>query len=203
MCAAAARGTIDGSRHAFSANDKRIGSWRKESARGCRSLRSGFPNPGCVSRRRVVRLVSGLAVVGPITSLALPIAEAKRKKNKRKKKKNQTCTPDPLAATCFHRCGTVTNNCGQATSCPGCSGGRQCLINGTCAMVCSTSADCTAACGCTGSVDGTVECVVSGGSCADFPQTCSTTADCPAGQHCEQTGCGPGPSFENRCVGLC
>ena len=154
------------------------------------------------SRRRVVRLVSGLAVVGPITSLALPIAEAKRKKNK-KKKKNQRCTPDPLAATCFHRCGTVTNNCGQAISCPGCSGGRQCLINGTCAMVCSTSADCTAACGCTASVDGTLECVVSGGSCADFPQTCSTTADCPAGQHCEQTGCGPGPSFENRCVALC
>jgi hypothetical protein len=155
------------------------------------------------SRRRVVRLVTGLAVAGPIAAIGLFTAEAKRKKKKRKRKTSSSCTPEPLAATCFHRCGVVTNNCGQANTCPACSGGRECLINGTCAITCRTSTECTAACGCTASVDGPLQCVVFGGVCADFPQTCVTTADCPAGQHCEQTGCGPGPSFENRCVSLC
>ena len=189
------------------------------------------------SRRRVVRMISGLAVAGPIAAIGLPTAGARRKKRKKQKKGKNTrctpncadrtcgsdgcggecgqcagnqvclggscCTPDPLAATCFHRCGTATNNCGQATLCPPCSGGRQCLSNGTCAIACGTSAECTATCGCTPSVDGPAQCVASGGACTDFPQTCTSTADCPAGQHCEETGCGPGPSLENRCVALC
>ena len=160
---------------------------------------SAFP-----SRRRVVHLLTGLAAVTPITALGLPIAAARRKKHKKKKKKQQQpCTPEAVAATCFQRCGTITNNCGQATTCPPCTGGRQCLGNGTCAIVCMTSTECPTGCGCTASVDGPAQCVASGGVCTDFPQTCTTTTDCPTGQHCEQTGCGPGPSFENRCVSLC
>lgn len=185
------------------------------------------------SRRRLIGLVTGLAVAGPIAAIGMPIAEAKHKKKKKKHqgcKPNCTdrtcgsdgcggecgqcaanqvcqggscCTPEPLVATCFHRCGTVANNCGQATSCPACSGARQCLSNGSCADGCATSSECAApACYCGVSAEGPKQCVESA-ECDHVPQTCATTADCPAGQNCQQTGCGPSGAIENRCAYLC
>ena len=113
-----------------------------------------------------------------------------------------TCVPEPPTATCAGRCGTWPNNCGQFVNCPGCTDGKQCASNGSCAITCtSTPADtCQAGCGCSfPNPEGARYCVRGLPACPT--QTCQHTSECPAGTHCHDHGGGCGP--EKLCWPLC
>jgi hypothetical protein len=100
------------------------------------------------------------------------------------------CVPEPASTTCAGRCGTAANNCGQAVTCPSCPTGQTCLINGTCARLCTAAgAECT---GCTSpvscsipSTEGQQICVISEQQCVER-QPCDPphTMGCPVGQAC-------------------
>jgi hypothetical protein len=118
------------------------------------------------------------------------------------------CTPEPVAVTCSGRCGTVTNakTCHQPVACS-CPAGQQCLGNGSCAAVCSSSATICPVngfCNCGASAEGSIHCYGTS-YCNVSLQVCTSTTECPVGQYCQTTMCGPGPvgSPENRCWPLC
>lgn len=114
------------------------------------------------------------------------------------------CVPQPLAVTCAGRCGTVLNNCNQATACFLCPTGKDCLANGTCARPCSTSLVCPNLCACptVPTVEGGQHCISFNQTCAvEMKQVCSSTTECPVGQHCQETACS-GPN-RKRCVSVC
>jgi hypothetical protein len=75
--------------------------------------------------------------------------------------------------------------------------GKQCLSNGSCAIVCTTNQDCPSSdCnGCSNpDVDGAHHCIV--GQLVPLV-TCTSTAKCPRGSHCQDSGGG------GVCIALC
>ena len=113
------------------------------------------------------------------------------------------CVPQPVTTTCAGRCGVWRNNCNQEVACFTCPPGRDCLGNGSCAQTCTTDS-CPAGCSCSGGVTGPPRyCIRDVLSCTDVPQTCTSVAMCPVGMQCQLTVCGPGDTFEYRCIPLC
>ena len=111
------------------------------------------------------------------------------------------CTPEPPEVTCAGRCGQVTGNtCHEPVACA-CPSGQECLSNGSCATVCTPSANpCPNCTLCGASIEGANHC--SGWTYCES-QTCTSTAECPVGTYCMVTMCGPGGSNENQCMPLC
>ena len=112
------------------------------------------------------------------------------------------CVAEPAESTCVGHCDTTrVNNCGQAVTCA-CPTGESCLVNGSCALACTSTPECPPTCLCNGpSTEGQYHCLRFGGSC-DALQTCTATGGptgCPPGFHCQ-----PCMAFDNlRCVQLC
>ena len=111
------------------------------------------------------------------------------------------CTPEAPTVTCAGRCGTATSvkTCRQPVACS-CPTGQQCLDNGSCATLCTLTADCPNCFSCRASTEGAKYCLA-GTFCSS--QTCTSTAECPVGQYCQVTDCGPNGTPENRCEQLC
>jgi hypothetical protein len=164
------------------------------------------------------------ALGGALSTLGLGTTEARRKKKKpclpcKKRKKGRCkesrpdgtacsggtcqdgrcCVPETPEVTCRGRCGTWPGNCGQSVSCPACTGGKQCLSNGSCGITCSAAA-CPPGCDCgLPSVEGPRRCIPDSVPGVCSMQTCQSTADCPTGEHCQEVICDP----SKRCVPLC
>lgn len=117
------------------------------------------------------------------------------------------CVPQDSALVCAAGCGTRSDTCGGAVTCP-CPAGQGCLTNGTCATTCDPVAQlCPTTCRCvvnSPSAEAAVLCIPNAVvSCAQVPQACTSTAACPPGQACLLTQCGPGDSDTLRCVPVC
>ena len=134
---------------------------------------------------------------------------------KKKKKKKKKCTPDSTAVTCAGKCGSITNNCGQAVNCGSCACSPACDGCFTCQEGANSPGTCVPdsqkvgqSCGGSGKVcqaDGT--CVCSDSACSnptpvcgqEICETCSSDAQCAAagkGDIC----CG-GSCFSGDCCG--
>jgi hypothetical protein len=166
------------------------------------------------SRRRALRLLSGLGLVG-LLGPAETAAKRKHKHKHRKKHKPQPappsppssppCVPEDPAITCAAGCGSRTNNCAGVVYCQ-CPTSQSCLGNGDCAGTCNPGGtDCPADCLCPGnpSVEGPFRCVPISTSCDQALQACEHTAECPRGQHCQVTQCSPSGEDVTRCLPLC
>ena len=164
------------------------------------------------SRRRMMRLLGGLTLGGAFTALPFVdvLAKKKHKKKKKCKKSQRKCGKKCLPATSCcttadcDNCETCQGGaCVANACCPECPGDQVCLDNGSCAQACSGET-CPTDCNCSfDTTEGANNCVQSGGTCEAFPQVCTSTAECATGQQCQQTTCGSGGSFENRCWPLC
>jgi hypothetical protein len=163
------------------------------------------------SRRGVLGIFGASALgLGAFVRPGLSAAKKRNKKCKKKcgpckKCKKGKCKPKPDGTDCGGTKVCQSGACMCPTECcadADCGGLRECVANGSCAVLCA-DIDCpTAACSCTTSVEGSRHCIV-GLDCDDLLQECTSTADCPPGQHCQSTGCGPGGTLTDRCTPLC
>jgi hypothetical protein len=136
------------------------------------------------SRRGLMRLLGGLALVGPLTLVGQAETTAKRKKHKKKHRRasppppESSPPPPPPVAFC---------------EVPG-------LPQDLCPSLCRGDGNCDLNCGvCIPTVEGPGLCM-RGVSCATA-QPCNTTADCPAGYACNANA--PGLSCFNVCRPTC
>ena len=138
---------------------------------------------GASRRGLLAGLTSGVLAVLPL-ALSAENAEAKKRRKRKGKRKKKSCLPEPPTATCAGRCGTWTNNCGQPVACPSCTGGQQCLSNGSCATACVAHSDCPSHCaGCSlPTTEGGSHCLAPVSLCPS--QTCTSTAQCPPDTRC-------------------
>ncbi len=72
--------------------------------------------------------------------------------------------------------------------------GQQCLSNGSCAVVCDDTGDCSGGNGCSNpTIEGARHCIT------DLLKpllACQGTSECPPGSHCQDIG------FDGICIGL-
>ena len=192
----------------------RVGDVRVEDARFDRLVRSVA---SLTSRRGLLGLAASLPVAGAGLAFLDPDEaeagkrhknrkdrhrnqqhnrlDAEKKKKKKKKKKPQpppTCTPNAKATTCAGKCGSVTNNCGQAVDCGSCACQPACDDCFTCdesTRTCKVDPGQEGkACGSTGQVcqqGGTCACDAT--SCPDC-QTCGTDGICAGCAGCCDAG---------------
>jgi hypothetical protein len=84
----------------------------------------------CGSRRAALGILAG---TGLAAALGLAEDDATAKRKRRKKKKKKTCQPEPLAATCAGKCGSVANNCQTIVNCGSCPACLRCdAVTTTC-----------------------------------------------------------------------
>jgi hypothetical protein len=126
----------------------------------------------------------------------------------RRHDRKHRCKPRSTAVTCGGGCGSALNNCGKRVTCPACAAGKSCLANRSCAQICGQGHPaCPTGCGCTflEAGSGVPYCTAPIiGACAGVrPGVCASTAQCPLNHVCTSVQCGPGETFENRCVALC
>jgi hypothetical protein len=113
------------------------------------------------------------------------------------------CVPESAATTCTAGCGRPNNNCNQPVTCP-CPSGLTCLLNGTCARVCTGPIGE----GCDGCTP-TSSCFIPNSEgqrlCGRLPESrCDTLQPCPGGTiDCPQGfACMPECGDLARCVAL-
>jgi hypothetical protein len=160
-------------------------------------------------------LIGLTSVLGGLVPASLRRDEAaaggsgKRKRRRKRRRPRSRCRPNCAGKTCGDNgCGGSCGGCLATQACQSgncvcaCPAGQVCLSNESCATVCPSGCDTT--CGCSDpSAEGPQHCVPLNASCETAVQSCTSTIECPLGQHCQETGCGPGGSIERRCVTLC
>ena len=155
---------------------------------------------GSLSRRRALKLFAGTAIAALIPSRALAEEECVRICHVPK-----TATGDCDFANARTRCVSRRERrrhldehrpCDCRGSCrncltPECPVGREPLRNGTCAVPCTTLADCVPPGGTISNCDAcSAEADTGDGFCAGAPQgPCEGTLDCPEGQFCVAGTC--------------